>query len=283
MRKSFASILQSTPDSACHQFVAKKPFLHRGEPSLTIAADEEASLAKPFKFTLVGVPLRIDEATVDLLRPITAMIPKSTVDPAPMPVVVELPIAVEIPLVDRTGNGKGNEAVVETRKQWVPLASSSSIPPPISKPPAVVIERHTSEHILPVTNVMASKPIIADTTFDPLLNQMISLPREYPMLSESIQSVFDHVPHTHPDPRCHENVEASLPSDNASSIQLGGHKQGHFRRNLSEDLVGLGERQESDGFTTVQRKKSSKGIDIPRPSKRVTRSQTSASSHSQSL
>ncbi|KAL2485145.1 Uncharacterized protein Adt_29901 [Abeliophyllum distichum] len=64
------------------------------------------------------------------------------------------------------------------------------------------------------------------------------------------------------------NVETSIPTDTASSIQLGGHQQGHFRRNSSEDLVGLGERQESDGFTTVQRKKSSKGIDIPRPSTR---------------
>ncbi|KAL2532711.1 Uncharacterized protein Adt_06062 [Abeliophyllum distichum] len=54
MRKSFASVLQSTPDSACHQFVAKEPFLHRGEPALNITADEEASLAEPFKFTLVG-------------------------------------------------------------------------------------------------------------------------------------------------------------------------------------------------------------------------------------
>ncbi|KAL2461390.1 Uncharacterized protein Adt_44810 [Abeliophyllum distichum] len=54
MRKSFASVLQSAPDSACHQFVAKEPFLHRGEPALTITADEEASLAEPFKFTLVG-------------------------------------------------------------------------------------------------------------------------------------------------------------------------------------------------------------------------------------
>ncbi|KAL2532507.1 Uncharacterized protein Adt_05858 [Abeliophyllum distichum] len=54
MRKSFASVLQSAPDSTCHQFVAKEPFLHRGEPALTITADEEASLAEPFKFTLVG-------------------------------------------------------------------------------------------------------------------------------------------------------------------------------------------------------------------------------------
>ncbi|KAL2471503.1 Uncharacterized protein Adt_39639 [Abeliophyllum distichum] len=53
MRKSFASVLQSAPDSTCHQFVAKEPFLHRGEPALTITADEEASLVEPFKFTLV--------------------------------------------------------------------------------------------------------------------------------------------------------------------------------------------------------------------------------------
>ncbi|KAL2471459.1 Uncharacterized protein Adt_39595 [Abeliophyllum distichum] len=460
MRKSFASILQSAPDSACHQFVAKEPFLHRGEPALTITADEEASLVEPFKFTLVGkfshrkpsmvevrnsfqkfgftgefkiglidfkhilihltheddysrlflkplwfimgcpmrvlkwtcdfhpdaetpiapvwisfpllpvhlrakeflfalsklvgIPLRIDEATADLLRPSEArvcvevnlehklpdrvwiergesrsfwqpvvyeqlphfcvkcrhmghlidkcrvgmppleveknvqatkpigapalkpvVVPKPTVESAPKPIVVELPVADEVPLVDRIGKNKGKEVVGEPRKQWVPLASSSSIPPPVIPIlPSEVHERPIPEHRSPVITDMASKPVIADTVFDPLLNHMMSLPREYPMLSEPIQPVFDLVPHTHPDPSYHENVEASITADTASSIQLGGHQQGHFRRNSSEDLVGLGERQESDGFTTVQRKKSSKGVDIPRPSKRMTRSQT---------
>ncbi|KAL2505033.1 Uncharacterized protein Adt_20654 [Abeliophyllum distichum] len=460
MRKSFASILQSAPDSAFHQFVAKEPFLHRGEPALTIKADEEASLAEPFKFTLVGkfshrkpsmvevrnsfqkfgftgefkiglidfkhilihltheddysrlflkplwfimgcpmrvlkwtcdfhpdaetpiapvwisfpllpvhlrakeflfalsklvgIPLRIDEATADLLRPSEArvcvevnlehklpdriwiergesrsfwqpvvyeqlphfcvkcrhmghlidkcrvgmppleveknvqatkpigapalkpvVVPKPTVESAPKPIVVELPVADEVPLVDRIGKNKGKEVVVEPRKQWVPLASSSSIPPPVIPIlPSEVHERPIPEHRSPVITDMASKPVIADTVFDPLLNHMMSLPREYPMLSEPIQPVFDPVPHTQPDPSYHENVEASITADTASSIQLGGHQQGHFRRNSSEDLVGLGERQESDGFTTVQRKKSSKGVDIPRPSKRMTRSQT---------
>ncbi|KAL2464857.1 Ribonuclease H domain [Abeliophyllum distichum] len=59
---------------------------------------------------------------------------------------------------------------------------------------------------------------------------MMSLPHEYPVLSEPVQPVFDPVPHTHPDPSCHGNVEASIPSDTASSIQLGGHQQGHFHR-----------------------------------------------------
>ncbi|KAL2518179.1 Uncharacterized protein Adt_14426 [Abeliophyllum distichum] len=54
MRKSFASVLQSSLDSTCHQFVAKEPYLHHGEPALVISSDEEASLAEPFKFTLVG-------------------------------------------------------------------------------------------------------------------------------------------------------------------------------------------------------------------------------------
>ncbi|KAL2471352.1 Uncharacterized protein Adt_39488 [Abeliophyllum distichum] len=335
MRKSFASVLQSAPDSACHQFVAKEPFLHRGEPALIITADEEASLAEPFKFTLVGkfshrkpsmveeflfalsklvgVPLRIDEATADLLRPSEArvcvevnlehklpdrvwierglgcplwmlrklfrllsqvgaptskpaIVPKPTADPATKPVDVELPITDEVPLVERIGKGKGKEVVVEPQKQWVPLASSSSIPPPIIHIlPSEVHERPIHEHSSPVTTDMASQPVFAANDFDPLLDHMMSLPREYHMLSEPVQPVFDHVPHTHPDPSFHENVETSIPADTASSIQLGGHQQGHFRRNSSEDLVGLGERQESDGFTTVQRKKSSKGVDIPRP------------------
>ncbi|KAL2539027.1 DUF4283 domain-containing protein [Abeliophyllum distichum] len=290
--------------------------------------------AKEFLFALsklVGVPLRIDEATADLLRPSEARVcvevnlehklpdrvwiergagmppldvekvaqatkpvgakaskpitvPKPTVDPATKPVDVELPVTDEVPLVERIGKGKGKEVVVEPRKQWVPLASSSSIPPPVIPIlPSEVHERPIPEHSSPVTTDMASQPVIAANDFDPLLDHMMSPPREYPMLSEPVQPVFDPVPHTHPDLSCHEKVETSIPADTASSIQLGGHQQGHFRRNSSEDLVGLGERQESDGFTTVQSKKSSKGIDIPRPSTRVTRSQTSASSHNQSL
>ncbi|KAL2472038.1 Uncharacterized protein Adt_40174 [Abeliophyllum distichum] len=76
------------------------------------------------------------------------------------------------------------------------------------------MDRPTSEHVPPVATFLASKPVTADTTCDPLLDHMMSVPRE---------------------------------------------------------------RQESDGFTTVQRKKSSKGDDIPRPSTRVTRSQAVAS------
>ncbi|KAL2541784.1 Uncharacterized protein Adt_02762 [Abeliophyllum distichum] len=347
MHKSFASVLQSAPDSHCHQFVAKEPFLHRGEPALTITADEEASLAEPFKFTLVGkfshrkpsmveeflfalsklvgVPLRIDEATTDLLRPSEArvcvevnlehklpdrvwiergesrsfwqpvvyeqlphfcakcrhmghlidkcragmppldvekvaqatkpvgakaskpiIVPKPTVDPATKPVDVELPVTDEVPLVERIGKGKGKEVVVEPRKQWVPLASSSSIPPPVIPIlPSEVHERPIPEHSSPVTTDMASQPVIAANDFDPLLDHMMSLPREYPMLSKPVQPVFDPVPHTHPDLSCHEKVETSIPADTASSIQLGGHQQGHFRRNSSEDLVGLGERDRS--------------------------------------
>ncbi|KAL2453330.1 Uncharacterized protein Adt_49170 [Abeliophyllum distichum] len=414
MRKSFASVLQSAPDSACHQFVTKEPFLHRGEPALTITADEEASLAEPFKFTLVGkfshrkpsmvevrnsfqkfgftgdfktglidfkhilihltheddysrlflkplwfimgcpmrvlkwtcdfhpdaetpiapiwisfpllpvhlrakeflfalsklvgVPLRIDEATADLLRPSEArvcvevnlehklpdrvliergesrsfwqpvvyeqlphfcakcphmghlidkcragmppldvekvvqatkpvgapatkpaIVSKPTFDSASKPVVVELRVADEIPVVDRIGKGKVKEVVVEPRKQWVPLASSSSIPPPaIPILPTVDREIPISEHSSPVTTDMASKPVIVDTVFDPLLDHMMSLPREYPVLSEPVQPVFDPVPHNHPELSCHENVEASIPSDTASSIKLGGPPAGAF-------------------------------------------------------
>ncbi|KAL2475613.1 Uncharacterized protein Adt_36349 [Abeliophyllum distichum] len=228
-----------------------------GMPPLEVEKDVQAT--KP-----IGAPA---------LKPV--VVPKPTVESAPKPIVVELPVADEVPLVDRIGKNKGKEVVVEPQKQWVPLASSSSIPPPVIPIlPSEVHERPIPEHRSPVTTDMASKPVIADTVFDPLLDHMMSLPREYPMLSEPVQPVFDPVPHTHPDPSDHENVEASITADTASSIQLGGHQQGYFRRNSSEDLVGLGERQESDGFTTVQRKKSSKGVDIPRPSKRVTRSQT---------
>ncbi|KAL2486269.1 Uncharacterized protein Adt_31025 [Abeliophyllum distichum] len=164
-------------------------------------------------------------------KPIADVIPKTTVGAtAPKPtVVVELPVTIEMPLVDKAGKGKGKEVVVEPRKQWVPLASSSSIPPPIIPIlPSEVHERPIHEHSPPVTTDMASQPVIAATDFDPLIDHMMSLPREYPMLSEPVQPVFDPVPHTHPDLSCHENVETSITADTASSIQLGVTSRGIF-------------------------------------------------------
>ncbi|KAL2485683.1 Uncharacterized protein Adt_30439 [Abeliophyllum distichum] len=160
-------------------------------------------------------------------KPIVDVIPKPTVEATtPKPVVVELPVDVEMPLVDKAGKGKGKEVVVETRKQWVPLASSSSIPPPVI--PILPSERPIHEHSSLVTTDMASQPVIAATDFDPLLDHMMSLPREYPMLSEPVQPVFDPVPHTQPDLSCHEHVETSIPADTGSSIQLGVTSRGIF-------------------------------------------------------
>ncbi|KAL2453214.1 Pol polyprotein [Abeliophyllum distichum] len=167
---------------------------------------------------------------------------------------------------------KGRKSSYKYLRVWGCLAKVA-VPTTKKKLNLKASKKPTSEHVPPVASFLASKPVTTDTTCDPLLDHMMSVPREYPMLSEPVQPVFDPVPHNHPDPNCHENVEVPVPTDTASSIQLGGHQQGHFRRNSSEDLVGLGERQESDGFTTVQRKKSSKGVDIPRLSLRVTRSQ----------
>ncbi|KAL2518180.1 Uncharacterized protein Adt_14427 [Abeliophyllum distichum] len=79
----------------------------------------------------------------------------------------------------------------------------------------------------------------------------------------------DVVPATNPCLSSNENVEASIPSDTASSIQLEVHLPGIFCRNSSDDLVGLDERQEADGFTAVHRKKNLK---VPRSIKRLTRS-----------
>ncbi|KAL2513411.1 Uncharacterized protein Adt_19011 [Abeliophyllum distichum] len=179
----------------------------------------------------VGMPPLDVEKVVPATKPVgflatkPVIVPKPTGDPAPKPVVDELPVDVELPLVSKAGNGNGKEVVAETQKQWVPLASFSSIPPPIIPIlPSNVHERPISEHSSPITTDMASKPVIADTSFNPLLDHVMPLPREYPVLSEPVQPVFDPNPHIYPDPSCHENVEASIPSDTASSIQLEGHQ-----------------------------------------------------------
>ncbi|KAL2533228.1 Uncharacterized protein Adt_06579 [Abeliophyllum distichum] len=105
----------------------------------------------------------------------------------------------------------------------------------------------------------------------------MSVLREFSILSK-LAPVFYVDPHVNLCLSSNENVEASISSDTSSSIQLEVHQQGYFRRNYYDDLVGLDEWQEADGFTIVQMKKNLKVTDIQHPIKRVIRSQTSASS-----
>ncbi|KAL2517766.1 Uncharacterized protein Adt_14013 [Abeliophyllum distichum] len=130
------------------------------------------------------------------------------------------------------------------------------------------------------TTHQPSKPCHDVVFFDPILDHMISIPREFSILPEPVQPFFDIDLHVNLRLSSNENVEALIPSDTASSIQLEVHLPGLFRRNSYDNLVRLDERHEADGFTVVQRKKKLK---VPRPIKWVTCSQTSASSHSQSF
>ncbi|KAL2498966.1 Uncharacterized protein Adt_24516 [Abeliophyllum distichum] len=195
---------------------------------------------------------------------------KPIVVPVPKPIIVantklvvasaSKPLVVEVPFVNRAGKGKdkGKEVVVETPKQWVPLVGSSSAQSSIILSPHVVHVEPTFQHSSMIPTIVASKPFLANVSYDPLLDHMMSIPREYLVLSEPIQPVFDSDLHVIPHRSCHGNAESSIHSDTASSIQMDGHQQGHFRWNSSDDLVGLGERQEADGFTIVQMRKTLK-------------------------
>ncbi|KAL2533073.1 Uncharacterized protein Adt_06424 [Abeliophyllum distichum] len=169
MKKSLASILQFSPDSTYHQYVAKEPYLHRGKPVFVILFDDEASLAETFKFTFVGkfshckpkmvdihnsfqkfefcgCPMRILKWTCDFhpdvetsiaptSKPFITPTPKPAVVPTSKSVVVPANKSVDapVPIVDRTEKGKEKEVVVEDHR-WVPVAGFSlvvAIPPPI--------------------------------------------------------------------------------------------------------------------------------------------------------
>ncbi|KAL2493083.1 Uncharacterized protein Adt_28711 [Abeliophyllum distichum] len=257
--------------------------------------------AKEFLFALskiVGVPLRIDEATADLLRPSEARVCAEVnlehklpdriwidwgesrsfwvgappVDPivaqSTRPFVAQAPklavalapkpVDVQVHIVDRTENGKdkGKEIVVDAPRQWAPVVGFSTIAIP-----------HPVVHL--GTTHQPSNPCHDVVFSDPILDHMISIPREFSTLTELVQPFFDIDPHVNPRLSSNENVEASIPSNTASSIQLEVHLSGLFRRNSYDNLVGLDERQEADGFTVVQRKKKLK---VPRPIKLVTRS-----------
>ncbi|XP_022871646.1 uncharacterized protein LOC111390770 [Olea europaea var. sylvestris] len=53
-RKSFASVIQGIDDSSTAGFAAKEAFIHMGESAIVLTESEEATLADPYKYTLVG-------------------------------------------------------------------------------------------------------------------------------------------------------------------------------------------------------------------------------------
>ncbi|KAL2543246.1 Uncharacterized protein Adt_04224 [Abeliophyllum distichum] len=121
------------------------------------------SLSKIF-----GVPLRIDKATVDLLRPNEARVcveinlehklpDRIWIDRTPKLAVTlaHKPFDVQVSIIARTGKDKRKEIVVEAPRQWAPIVGSSSI---VDIPPPVVhVETtHQPKHTIPIT--VASKP-----------------------------------------------------------------------------------------------------------------------------
>ncbi|KAL2517337.1 Uncharacterized protein Adt_13584 [Abeliophyllum distichum] len=196
--------------------------------------------------------LMIDEATADLLRPSEARVCVEVNLEHKLPDRIWIDRGESLPIGDRTGKGKRKEVVVEATRQWAPVVGSSSIvdiPPPVVHVGAT----HQLKHTIPT--IVASKSFHDFFSSDLLLDHMMSVPREFSILLEPMQPVFYNEPHVNPRLSCHKNVETLIPLDTTSSTQLEVHQPGHFRRNSSNDFAGLDERQETDGFTTVQRKK----------------------------
>jgi hypothetical protein len=110
----------------------------------------------------------------------------------------------------------------------------------------------------------------SSTFFDPLLEDMMERPRDL------IDLVVPVLP-TH----CQQNLEASLStqSDSESFSQIEVHHQGSYRRSSSDDLVGMTDRTEDDGFVPVGRKRISKVTDTS-VSRMATRSRSQDTSSS---
>ncbi|KAL2471708.1 hypothetical protein Adt_39844 [Abeliophyllum distichum] len=173
VRKSFASILQASPDSTCHQFMAKEPYLHRGEPALVILLMRRPFLAEPFKFTLVGKfshgkpkMVKVEDTLVNTIvtqasKPFVTPALRPTVAPTTKPVVVLTNKHVDtlVFIVDRAEKGKKKEVVVEVPRQWVPVASSSLV---VAIPPLVVYVGPTCQPTPGIPTTVASKPFHDD-------------------------------------------------------------------------------------------------------------------------
>ncbi|KAL2480390.1 Uncharacterized protein Adt_33356 [Abeliophyllum distichum] len=100
-----------------------------------------------------------------------------------------------------------------------------------------------------------------------MLDHMMSVLRETSSLSVRVKPIifsihvhirspdqaikpFDTDPYISSHLSCHQNVETLIPlANNSFSIEV--HQYGYFYRNSSDDLVGLDEWQEADGFTAV--------------------------------
>ncbi|KAL2492059.1 Endonuclease/exonuclease/phosphatase superfamily [Abeliophyllum distichum] len=182
------------------------------------------------------MPLRIDEATADLLRPSEARVcvevnlehklpNRIWIDQSLLLLRHNKPIDV-FKLLFLIGPERVKRMRLFLRLQGsVPVVGSSLahslvvIPPPIMP----VGPTHQLPPIIPT--VVASKPA-QTAVYDPLLDYIMSVLRE------------------------------------TSSFSVRVDPHGHFRMNSSDDLTGLDERHEADGFTTVQRKKNPKVTNI---------------------
>jgi hypothetical protein len=152
-----------------------------------------------------------------------------------------------------------------------------SIPPAQSAVAPIVVGHHDQSIFKSDVQLVAqsSDPISSTHAigssiyFDPLPEDMMERPRD---------SIGFDVPvsPTH----CQQNLEASLStqSDSESFSQIEVHQQGPFRRSSSEDLAGMVDRTEDDGFLPVGRKRTAKvkGTPISRMATR-SRSQDTSS------
>ncbi|KAL2531748.1 Uncharacterized protein Adt_05099 [Abeliophyllum distichum] len=201
--------------------------------------------AKEFLFALskiVGVPLRIDEATADLLRPSEAR------------VCVEVNLEHKLPdriWIDRGASRSFWQPIVYERlshfctkcRHMGHIIDHCRVEAP---PVDTVVTQASKPFITPDPKpavASASKPVVV------LATKEVDTPVPIADRAGKVQPVFDIDSHVSPCLSSNENVEVSIFSDTANSIQLEVHLPGIFCRNSSDDLVGLDERQEADGFT----------------------------------
>ncbi|XP_022871645.1 putative uncharacterized protein DDB_G0290521 [Olea europaea var. sylvestris] len=185
--------------------------------------------------------------------------PAPAIDPIPKP-TIEM----------AKDKGKGKEVVIEPPKRWIPVQRDHKRQNDAST--------FGVQILLSMSTVITSVPLLTGTSSH--AQTQPSVPSVAPPNSPSdTVSGASYIPGPTPGRAqaptptsspsvCHQNVEASIPSLQSSS----------------DDLVGLDERTENDGFIPVVRKRHPWATDTPHLSRRITRSQSyDTSSHSPSL
>ncbi|KAL2491487.1 Endonuclease/exonuclease/phosphatase superfamily [Abeliophyllum distichum] len=125
-----------------------------------------------------------------------------------------------------------------------PTSSLSFTVGPITESRSIIDPIYGSSlHDRPSISVGPTSTLAHSDFFDPLLDLMLVALRAGVFLDDPVDFTHFETSILY--------ISSTVLSDTSSPVQMGTHKQGHFRRSLYSDMTGLDKRQGVDGFFSV--------------------------------